>query len=62
MEGTGDKRASRTGKIVHSKGTYVEVLDQFANIAPVIDAVIADTDESGQVSSEFVIYAAIPGH
>ena len=37
------------GKIVALKGTHIEVLDRFRNLAPILDAVLADTDQSGQV-------------
>ena len=45
-----DKREAK-GKIVRTKGSYVEVLESFSNIAPIVDAVLADTDNSGQVYS-----------
>lgn len=51
MEGTEDKPLSKAGQIVRLKGTYIEVLDRFRNIAPITDAVMADTDASGQVCS-----------
>lgn len=38
------------GYIVNSKGTYVSVLDTFKNIAPIRDAILVDTDGSGQAS------------
>ena len=33
------------------KGTYLEVLENHDNIAPIMDAVLADIDRSGQVST-----------
>ena len=43
-----DKREGR-GKIVRTKGHYLESLESYPNIAPIVDAVLADTDGSGQV-------------
>ncbi|KAI0061660.1 hypothetical protein BV25DRAFT_1857049 [Artomyces pyxidatus] len=37
-----------TGGIVATKGKFLEVVDMFKNIAPILDAVLADTDGSGQ--------------
>lgn len=37
------------GVIIRSKGNHVEVLDTYRNIAPIMDAVVADTEFSGQV-------------
>lgn len=48
MESVEDKREGQ-GKIVALKGTHIEVLDRFRNLAPILDAVLADTDQSGQV-------------
>ena len=44
-----DMREARGGKIIKTKGSYIEVLSRFKNIAPILDAVLADPDESGQV-------------
>lgn len=49
MDGVEDRRPGKGGKVVRLKGTYIEVLDRFRNIAPILDAVMADTDQSGQV-------------
>ncbi|KIP10587.1 hypothetical protein PHLGIDRAFT_125454 [Phlebiopsis gigantea 11061_1 CR5-6] len=43
-----DMREARGGKVVKTKGNYIEVLSRFKNIAPILDAVLADPDESGQ--------------
>ncbi|KAI0695725.1 CPSF A subunit region-domain-containing protein [Cytidiella melzeri] len=48
MEGVEDQRKGKGGKVVALKGTYLEVLEQFHNLAPIHDAVMADTEESGQ--------------
>ncbi len=37
------------GRVLASNGTYVEVLDTWQNVGPILDAVLADTDRSGQV-------------
>lgn len=44
---------SLEGLIVQTKGTFVEVLETFHNIAPIVDAVSADIDGSGQVKLLF---------
>ncbi len=52
------EREIRNGRIINGKGSYVEVLDSYRNLAPILDAVSADTDDSGQVrqmSYPFVI-------
>ena len=41
------------GLVVRTKGTFVEVLETFHNIAPIVDAVSADIDGSGQVNLLF---------
>lgn len=38
------------GVVVKLKGSYVEHLEPFRNIAPIVDATIADLDGSGQVT------------
>ncbi|KAL6302826.1 mono-functional DNA-alkylating methyl methanesulfonate N-term-domain-containing protein [Sparassis latifolia] len=43
-----DERAVKGGRVVSTKGTFVEVLENFQNIAPIMDAVLADLDGSGQ--------------
>lgn len=50
----GKGRASMTnreggGRVLASNGTYIEVLDTWQNVGPILDAVLADTDGSGQV-------------
>ena len=49
-EAVHDKRSAKGGTILRLKGTYVEVIDRYRNLAPILDAVVADTDDSGQVS------------
>lgn len=38
------------GRVVRSQGNFLEVMDTWKNIAPIMDAVLADTDGSGHVS------------
>ncbi|OSD07132.1 hypothetical protein PYCCODRAFT_1449240 [Trametes coccinea BRFM310] len=38
----------REGRVVHTKGSFIEVLQSHDNIAPILDAVLADIDGSGQ--------------
>ena len=37
------------GRIVEPFGSFVKVLESFKNIAPIMDAIVVDTDGSGQV-------------
>ncbi|KAI0304406.1 CPSF A subunit region-domain-containing protein [Multifurca ochricompacta] len=51
--GKGKGRASMTDKegssrVLALNGTYIEVLDTWQNVGPILDAVLADTDGSGQ--------------
>ncbi|KAI0078212.1 hypothetical protein K474DRAFT_1745998 [Panus rudis PR-1116 ss-1] len=36
------------GTVVKLKGVHIEILEKFRNIAPIMDAVLADVDKSGQ--------------
>lgn len=38
------------GHVLGLNGTFIEVLDTWQNIGPILDAVLADTDGSGQVN------------
>ncbi|KAI0335819.1 hypothetical protein GY45DRAFT_705258 [Cubamyces sp. BRFM 1775] len=38
----------RDGRVVNTKGTFLEVLQTHDNIAPIMDAILADVDGSGQ--------------
>ena len=44
-----DDNTGRDGRLLRSHGTFLEVLHRYDNIAPILDAVLADVDESGQV-------------
>jgi len=37
------------GRVLGLNGTFIEVLDIWQNVGPILDAVLADTDGSGQV-------------
>jgi hypothetical protein len=37
------------GRVLALNGTFIEVLDTWQNVGPILDAIIADTDGSGQV-------------
>ncbi|PCH40170.1 hypothetical protein WOLCODRAFT_67201 [Wolfiporia cocos MD-104 SS10] len=41
-------KGEKAGRIVASKGSYVEVIESFQNIAPIVDAALVDLDGSGQ--------------
>ena len=49
--GAGDAESglAREGRVVNTKGTFLEVLRTFDNIAPIMDAALVDIDGSGQV-------------
>ncbi|KAI8986077.1 CPSF A subunit region-domain-containing protein [Trametes punicea] len=40
--------SARDGRVVSTKGTFIEVLQNHDNIAPIMDAVVTDIDGSGQ--------------
>ncbi len=44
-----DDSGGKDGQVVHMKGTWLEVVESYDNIAPIMDAVLADIDGSGQV-------------
>lgn len=46
-EDAGDKRVK--GQIIETKGSYIEVLETFPNLAPIVDAALLNSDGSGQV-------------
>ncbi|KAH8104484.1 mono-functional DNA-alkylating methyl methanesulfonate N-term-domain-containing protein [Cristinia sonorae] len=41
-------RRKGNGVIIRNKGVHLEVLDSYRNISPIMDAVLADTEYSGQ--------------
>ncbi|RPD77741.1 hypothetical protein L226DRAFT_544225 [Lentinus tigrinus ALCF2SS1-7] len=43
-----DSPEDQSGRIVNTKGTFLEVLQTYDNIAPIMDAVLEDIDGSGQ--------------
>ncbi|KAI0917003.1 hypothetical protein AcV5_007593 [Taiwanofungus camphoratus] len=43
-----DVREGKDGRVISGKGSYMEVLQNYQNIAPIMDAVLADLDGSGQ--------------
>ena len=54
-----DSKSTSKGKIVASSGSYLDVLTTWTNIAPIWDAVLADTDGSGLVRHRIPLLAAI---
>lgn len=42
--------ATAKGTIVATQGRRLTVLQSFESIAPILDAILADTDASGQVN------------
>ena len=48
MDIDGDIDCSK-GRIVEPVGSFIKILESFKNIAPIMDAILVDTDGSGQV-------------
>jgi DNA damage-binding protein 1 len=38
------------GRVLALNGTFIEVLDTWQNVGPILDAVLTDTDGNGQVN------------
>jgi DNA damage-binding protein 1 len=48
------------GRVVEPMGSFITVLDNYKNIAPIMDAILVDTDGSGEVMSlSFVFFLAM---
>ena len=48
------------GRVVEAMGSFITVLDNYKNIAPIMDAILVDTDSSGEVISlSFVFFLAM---
>lgn len=43
------KNEDTEGIIVNGAGSYLVVLESFNNLAPIVDGILVDTDDSGQV-------------
>jgi hypothetical protein len=54
MDVDGDVDCSK-GRIVEPVGSFIKVLESFKNIAPIMDAVLVDTDGSGQVIASYLV-------
>ena len=54
MDVDDDSGDLKSGKIIATKGSYVTVLEQSKNIAPIMDACLVDLD-GGQVSSMLLL-------
>lgn len=44
------------GLLVLGKGSYLSVVNAWKNIAPIVDAVLVDTDGSGEVGIFYLLY------
>jgi Mono-functional DNA-alkylating methyl methanesulfonate N-term len=47
------------GRVLALNGTLIEVLDTWQNVGPILDAVLADTDGSGQVDFSVHIFPVL---
>lgn len=56
-----DKRDGK-GRIVRTRGNFVEILESFSNIAPIVDATLADIDGSGQVRFSLIVLELLTAH
>jgi len=52
----GQGRNGGQGYVVVGKGSYLTELESFNNLAPILDAILVDTDGSGQVSQMAIHY------
>ncbi|KAI0826862.1 CPSF A subunit region-domain-containing protein [Trametes gibbosa] len=48
MDDDAEDVPTKDGQIVRTRGTFIEVLETFDNVAPIMDAALADIDGSGQ--------------
>ena len=55
LAAAGKRRADDVaeGFVVNSVGNYLEELESFNNLAPIVDAVMVDIDNTGQVGEFF---------
>ena len=44
-----EAKEGKDGKVVRTKGSYVDVIDRWENVAPIVDAAMVDLEGSGQV-------------
>lgn len=56
-KGKGPSTDVAKGCVVATKGSYIDVLQTFKNIAPISDAVLVDLDGSGQVRISILSYS-----
>jgi hypothetical protein len=49
-KGKEKKNDFRSGKILDTRGQFVEVVDTLQNVAPIMDALVMENKEDGQVS------------
>jgi DNA damage-binding protein 1 len=47
------------GRVVESMGSFITVLDSYKNIAPIMDAILVDTDGTGEVISFFLFFPSL---
>lgn len=51
VDGEDNTTPNSKGRVLEFLGSYVNVLENFKNIAPIMDAIAVDLDSSGQVST-----------
>lgn len=44
-------KEGKDGKVVSTRGSYLDVIETWENVAPIVDATMVDLEGSGQVSS-----------
>lgn len=48
------------GRVIETMGSFITVLDNYKNISPIMDAILVDIDDSGEVTfSSFLSFLAV---
>ena len=47
------------GRVVEAMGSFITVLDSYKNIAPIMDAILVDTDGTDEVTSFFFFFLSL---
>lgn len=49
VDGPNDDNFSK-GRVVEAMGSFITVLDSYKNVAPIMDAILVDIDDTGEVT------------